>query len=89
METSELKRRLRRDRDTLAIVGLGVMAFGVRSVIRAAALFLLHVPELRKDARGAGKGGAARMGTGQRIAGILSGVIDILHGREAKSFGGS
>ena len=49
METDELKRRLRRDRDTLAIVGLGVMAFGVWSVIRAVLLFLARIPGLREE----------------------------------------
>ncbi|MBE7008857.1 MAG: hypothetical protein E7422_06950 [Ruminococcaceae bacterium] len=69
METHELKRRLRRDRDTLAIVGLGVMAFGVWSVIRAVVTFVLQIPELREQ--------YAETGNANAVI-ILSGVAILL-----------
>lgn len=52
MDTNELKRKLRRDRDVLAIVGLGVMAFGIWSVLRSIMVFIIRLPELRAEIAG-------------------------------------
>ena len=45
MDTCELERKLRRNQDTLASVGMGVIAFGVWSAIEAMILFVLQIPK--------------------------------------------
>lgn len=44
LDTPELVRELRRNQDSLSSVGLGVLCFGVWSVIKAAVLFVIQVP---------------------------------------------
>lgn len=75
MESYELKRRLRRDRDTLAIIGLGVMAFGVWSVIRSVAMFILQIPELREQYAATGNATAEIISSG--IATLLVLAVDL------------
>ncbi len=75
MEANELKRKLRRDRDTLAIVGLGVMAFGVWSVIRSVVTFVFQIPELRERFAETGNATAGIIATG--VATLLVLAVDL------------
>ncbi len=68
-ETNELERKLRRDRDTLVIVGLGVTAFGVWSAVKTAMLFLFQIPELRAEF---GEEGSATLGV------VVTGIMMLL-----------
>ena len=45
MNSQELERELRRNQDTLASLGLGVLAFCVWTIIKASALFIVRIPK--------------------------------------------
>lgn len=49
MRTDDLHRELRRYQDILSIVGTGVMLFGVWSLIQSAMMFILQMPQYRRE----------------------------------------
>ncbi len=51
MKTVDLRRELRRNQDTLAIFGQGVVAFGIWSIIRTLTTYYYQFPEFWKSAR--------------------------------------